>query len=89
MSRTLASHGGGLEVVDADDDGVVRVRFTGLCTACWLRPITQMQVLEPAFLDLEGVEAVEVEGVRFSDHARRRWHDAEPARSRGTGVAER
>lgn len=81
VSQLLASHGGGIEIVDSDQDDVVRVRFTGLCTACWMRPITQAQILDPAFRDLDGVRAVEVDGVRFSAQAQRRWLDAEPGMS--------
>lgn len=80
VSQLLASHGGGIEIVDSDDDDVVRVRFTGLCTACWMRPITQAQILDPAFRDLDGVRAVEVDGVRFSTQAQRRWSASAPAR---------
>lgn len=76
VSRLLASHGGGIEVVDSEREDVVRVRFTGLCTACWMRPITQAQIIDPAFRDLDGVGAVEVEGVRFSKHAQNRWSNS-------------
>ncbi len=72
VSRLLASHGGGVEVVDVSADGAVRLSFTGLCTACWMRPITLERIVGPAFRDLEGVADVQVDGVRISAAAKDR-----------------
>lgn len=72
VSRMLAPHGGGVEVVGAGADGTVRLSFTGLCTACWLRPITLENVVGPAFRDLDGVADVQVDGVRISAQAQAR-----------------
>lgn len=79
VSRMLNIHGGGVDVVDWDDSGTVRLRFNGLCTACWMRPITLTNIVEPAFMDLEGVERVEVDGVRYSKHATTRLAEARAA----------
>lgn len=72
VSRMLAPHGGGVEVIDAGADGAVRLSFTGLCTACWMRPITLENVVGPAFRDLDGITDVQVDGVRISAGAQQR-----------------
>ncbi len=36
---SLASHGGDVELVDVEPDGVVKVRLTGACAGC---PMAQM-----------------------------------------------
>jgi hypothetical protein len=51
--------------VDVGADGAVRLSFTGLCTACWMRPITLERIVGPAFRDLEGVADIQVDGVRI------------------------
>jgi Fe-S cluster biogenesis protein NfuA len=80
VSRMLAPHGGGVEVVDAGADGAVRLSFTGLCTACWMRPITLENVVGPAFRDLDGVADVQVDGVRISAAAQQRLSQASARR---------
>lgn len=88
VSELLSSHAGGLEVVSFED-GVVRVEFTGLCTACWMRPVTMLNIIEPAFLDMDGVDAVEVLGARYSRQARERWAKALPvANPRNSNLGE-
>jgi Fe-S cluster biogenesis protein NfuA len=72
VSRMLALHGGGVEVVDVGADGAVKLAFTGLCTACWMRPITLENVVGPAFRDFDGVADVQVDGVRMSAAAQQR-----------------
>lgn len=69
VTRMLQLHGGGVEVLESDTEGVVRLGFTGLCTACWMRPITLENLVKPAFRDLDGVREVHVDGVRLSRHA--------------------
>jgi Fe-S cluster biogenesis protein NfuA len=73
VSQLLASHGGGIEIAGDQPGDVVRLRFTGLCTACPLRPVTLAAIIDPAFRDLPGVTAVEAEGVRFSARAQQRY----------------
>ena len=73
VSRMLNLHGGGIAVLDfSEDEGVVKLGFTGLCTACWMRPVTLEKIVKPAFLDLEGVTRVEADGVRISRQAQKR-----------------
>lgn len=69
VSHLLTAHGGGVEVVSCSEDGVVRIRFNGLCTACCLKPLTTANYVRPLFEDIDGVTAVEIDGARVSDEA--------------------
>jgi len=44
----LSSHGGGIELVEVTDDGVVKVRLTGGCCGCPSASATLSQVVEDA-----------------------------------------
>ena len=68
----LRVHGGGAELV-AVEDGTVRLRYTDACTACRLRPLTMVAAIRPRLLALDGVERVEVDGVRISQAAIERF----------------
>jgi len=69
LDSMLRSHAGGLELQSFDERGVARVRFTGMCVGCELRPVTAARVVEPALRALAGVSAVEIAGGRVSEHA--------------------
>jgi Fe-S cluster biogenesis protein NfuA len=69
LDRMLRSHAGGLELQSVGADGVVRVRFTGMCVGCELKPVTAASVLRPALEALEGVTGVEIAGGRVSEEA--------------------
>jgi Fe-S cluster biogenesis protein NfuA len=71
LRPALHAHAGGVELV-AVEGGVVRLRFTGMCTGCPLRPVTTTSTIRPALLELDGVKAVEVEGSRISAEAEAR-----------------
>ena len=71
LRPALDAHAGGVELV-AVEAGVVRLRFTGMCTGCPLRPVTTASTIRPALLDLRGVTAVEIEGSRISAEAEAR-----------------
>jgi Fe-S cluster biogenesis protein NfuA len=71
LGPVLGAHAGGIELVDFDR-GVVRLRFTGMCTGCPLRPLTTASTIRPALLDLEDVSSVEIEGSRISAEAEAR-----------------
>lgn len=75
LQPALDAHAGGVELVGVED-GVVRLRFTGMCTGCHLRPLTMTSTIRPALLDLEGITAVEAEGSRISVEAEARLADA-------------
>jgi Fe-S cluster biogenesis protein NfuA len=71
LRPALAAHAGGVELVEVRA-GVVRLRFTGMCTGCQLRPLTTASTIRPALLALDGITAVEVEGSRISAEAEAR-----------------
>lgn len=71
LRPVLAAHAGGIELVEVHG-GTVRLRFTGMCTGCHLRPLTTASTIRPALLELAGVEAVEIEGSRISAEAEMR-----------------
>jgi Fe-S cluster biogenesis protein NfuA len=68
----LRVHGGGVELV-AVEGGLVRLRFVDACTACRLRPLTMAAAIRPRLLELDGVEDVQIEGVRISAAALERF----------------
>ena len=67
----LQTHGGDLTLT-AVGDGVVSLRFEGACVGCPLRPVTLAVTIEPALRAVEGVEAVEVEGLRVPNYVTQR-----------------
>lgn len=67
----LAAHAGGIELVGVDN-GVVTLRYTGMCTGCHLRPLTTAAIVRPALLSIDGVTAVQIEGSRISAEAEAR-----------------
>lgn len=69
LDSLLRSHAGGLELQSIDPGGVVRVRFTGMCVGCELRPVTASRVVEPVLRAISGVTAVEIAGGRVSEQA--------------------
>jgi len=71
LRPVLDAHAGGVELVEVRD-GVVRLRFTGMCTGCHLRPLTTASTIRPALLALDGVNDVEIEGSRISAEAEAR-----------------
>ena len=85
LRPVLSAHAGGVELISFID-GVVRIRYTGMCTGCHLRPLTTAGTVRPALLALDSVTAVEVEGSRISAQAEARiarafgWAESAPAR---------
>lgn len=72
ISQALNAHAGGVELRNLSADGVVSLRFTGMCTGCPLRPVTLNGVVKPALLTVDGVTAVHAEGGRLSREAEER-----------------
>jgi Fe-S cluster biogenesis protein NfuA len=72
LNGVLQSHAGGMELVDLSDDGVVQIRFTGMCLACPLQPLTVASTVRPALLSVPGVKRAEVFGARLSQEAEER-----------------
>ncbi|MGI8517903.1 MAG: NifU family protein [Acidimicrobiia bacterium] len=63
----LGSHGGGMEYMGIDDEGVVLLRLQGSCDGCPASSVTVKQAVETAILKVAPeVVRVEVEGL---DHA--------------------
>lgn len=71
LAPVLGAHAGGIELVEIEA-GVVRLRFTGMCTGCHLRPLTTASTIRPALLAVDGVTAVVIEGSRISAEAEAR-----------------
>jgi Fe-S cluster biogenesis protein NfuA len=69
VRRQLASHGGGVDLVGILEDGVVQLRFTGMCAACMLKPLTMASVIHPALADVKGFTGLSAPGTRLSPHA--------------------
>jgi Fe-S cluster biogenesis protein NfuA len=69
VCAAIGAHAGAIELLETSEAGVVRVRFTGMCTGCLFRPLTMMGTVEPALLQVPGVTAVEAAGTRISDEA--------------------
>jgi Fe-S cluster biogenesis protein NfuA len=67
----LAAHAGDIQLIEIRK-GTVRLRFTGMCTGCPLRPLTTASTLRPALLSVAGITAVEIEGSRISAEAEAR-----------------
>jgi Fe-S cluster biogenesis protein NfuA len=71
LRPVLDAHAGGIELLEVRD-GVVRLRFTGMCAGCHLRPLTTASTIRPALLALDEVSGVEIEGSRISAEAEAR-----------------
>lgn len=72
IDHRLRAHAGGLELRSVSADGVVSVRYTGMCTGCPIRPLTTAATVRPALLALDDVREIEVVGGRLSEFAERR-----------------
>jgi Fe-S cluster biogenesis protein NfuA len=70
LNAVMRFHAGGIEAEQSGSK--VSIRFTGACAFCYLRPVTLKSIIEPALLAVDGVDAVEGEGVRVSAAADRR-----------------
>lgn len=65
----LRSHAGEIEIAGLNADGVVTLRYTGMCAGCDYRPVTTAGTVEPALLDLPGITGVRLVGARVSEEA--------------------
>jgi Fe-S cluster biogenesis protein NfuA len=72
ICEVMAAHAGGIEVDQVSSDGDVRVKFTGMCTGCLLRPVTMAGTIRPALLSVPGVRSVHAAGSRVSEFAEER-----------------
>ncbi|MCA1736074.1 MAG: NifU family protein [Actinobacteria bacterium] len=63
----LGSHGGGMEYLGIDDDGIVMLRLQGSCDGCPASTVTVKQAVETAILKVAPeVVRVEVEGIEHA-----------------------
>jgi Fe-S cluster biogenesis protein NfuA len=69
VCRLMSAHAGGIELVGVYASGAVRVRFTGMCVGCTLRPLTMRGTILPALSEIAGVTAVDADGTRISEEA--------------------
>lgn len=72
VNGRMRSHGGGIELVEATDDGAVEVRFIGMCCGCPWKPLTWFGTVEAALRAVPGVVSVAAAGTRISDEAQSR-----------------
>jgi Fe-S cluster biogenesis protein NfuA len=82
LRPVLDAHAGGIELIEVRGS-TVRLRFTGMCTGCNLRPLTTVSTIRPALLELTGVDTVEIEGSRISAEAEARLAAAFAAAAEG------
>jgi Fe-S cluster biogenesis protein NfuA len=76
VCAVMRSHAGAVELVDVDEDGVVELRFTGMCQGCPFRPLTMHGTIIPALMAVAGVTEVRAPGGRISRHAAERLRAA-------------
>ena len=72
INLIIRSHAGAVELVDVASDGIVSVRYTGMCAGCEYRPVTSAGTLVPALRDVPGVKGVFVVGSSVSLEAQAR-----------------
>jgi len=60
IKPSLESHGGGVELVEVTDDGVVKVKLTGACGGCPMSQMTLSMGIEKTLKEeIPGVKKVE------------------------------
>jgi Fe-S cluster biogenesis protein NfuA len=69
LNVLIRSHAGEIELAGVSPDGVVSLRYTGMCAGCDYRPVTTLGTVAPALHDLTGVTKVEIVGAQVSDEA--------------------
>lgn len=69
VDTRMKGHAGGIELISAGDDGVVEVRFSGMCQGCFARPTTFEGTIRPRLMRVAGVSEVRANGARLSDEA--------------------
>jgi Fe-S cluster biogenesis protein NfuA len=74
LNRALRTHGGAVESLGFAEH-TLRLRMTGLCAACLLKPITLQATIRPFVRERLGLE-VEMVGARISAEAQARLERA-------------
>jgi Fe-S cluster biogenesis protein NfuA len=65
----LKIHGGGVDLLELSDDGVLRLEFQGACRGCALQSVTYAIGIRQRLLEVDGITDVEMKGVRLSKAA--------------------
>jgi Fe-S cluster biogenesis protein NfuA len=65
----LKIHGGGVDLLELTEDGVVRLEFQGACRGCALQSVTYAIGIRQRLLEVSGIEEVVMKGVRLSNAA--------------------
>jgi Fe-S cluster biogenesis protein NfuA len=69
VQKLLNWHLGSIELAGVSADGTVKVRFTGACAGCPLKPVTLTATVRRLLADVKGVTRVEAIGVNISPEA--------------------
>jgi Fe-S cluster biogenesis protein NfuA len=85
LNVLLRSHAGEIELAGVSAEGVVSLRYTGMCAGCDYRPVTTLGTVAPALHDLAQVTKVEIVGAKVSAEA----HARIAASLEGSGAAAR
>jgi Fe-S cluster biogenesis protein NfuA len=89
VDQVLRSHGGGIELVELSSEGHARVRLTGACAGCHLKPLTVATIVRPVIEGAEGVKQVEVVGGRISHFAELRLQALESGAAQDRSASTR
>ena len=72
VNHRLRAHGGGVDLVNISEAGVVELRFTGMCCGCPYKALTWNGTVRPILSRVPGVSALAAPGVRISEEAEAR-----------------
>jgi Fe-S cluster biogenesis protein NfuA len=91
LAAALNAHAGGLELLGISGDGTARIRYTGMCAGCLLKPLTTAALVAPLLTRVADIQTVHVEGGRISAEAEARvlaavGHDHRGPRSAGSAM---
>lgn len=68
----IRNHAGSVELLDLSGDGVVTVKFGGMCTGCPARPVTLTATIKRCLEHLPFVTSVRASGISISAEAQAR-----------------
>ena len=84
LAAALNAHAGGLELLGVSREGTARIRYTGMCAGCLLKPLTTAALVAPALTRVADIRRVHVEGGRISAEAEARVLAAVGGQKRGS-----
>jgi Fe-S cluster biogenesis protein NfuA len=68
----LKIHGGGVNILDVDEEGRVHLEFEGACRGCALQSVTYAVGIRQRLLEVPGVSDVTMRGIKVSPIALKR-----------------